>query len=311
MSSFKKLSKSDVTVVPYSANKQWNLSYCPLPQNDANVVIYKGTNVTGSFNPETDPQTWDTYERLLYSQINHLFYQTYSSSLDTASLANSFNYESASQQRPTSSYFVYNDNPRLIKNFPTGSDSNYCYPTTFSGSIRVLAINQNTYGNKLLPYTFNLSSSVYNITDDGYGNLYDSSTHVGNIFYAHGLVVITNQDYQLMFPIPPLAYNDTVCFTANSTPKIVYPLLNDCGRTRTLLTGSLALSGSTTDLSYWTNNGNGTVTLTTTTPGKYVIYYTVQASTTGECAPIISNKAKITANVVAAECGFELFVTRI
>jgi len=115
----------------------------------------------------------------------------------------------------------------------------------------------------------------------------------------------------LMFPIPPLAYNDTVCFTANSTPKTVYPLLNDCGRTRTLLTGSLALSGSTTDLSYWTNNENGTVTLNTTTPGKYVIYYTVQASTAGECAPIISNKAKITANVVAAECGFELFVTRI
>ena len=31
------------------------------------------------------------------------------------------------------------------------------------------------------------------------GNLYDSSTHVGNIFYAQGLIVVTNQSYQSIF----------------------------------------------------------------------------------------------------------------
>ena len=304
MSAFKKLSKSDVTVVPYHANKQWELSYCPFPNTTDYLIIHKGTNVTGSFNVDTDPQTWYTYERLVYNQINHLFYQSYTASLDTSSLANSIYYESASEQRPTSSYFVYNDNANLINYFPTGAME----------GIRVLSVNQNIYVNKLLPNNFILSSSAYYILDDGFGNLYDQAninTHVGNIFYAHGMAVITNQDYQLMFPYPPLAYNDYAFFVANEPNKIVYPLLNDDGRGRTFLTGSLSLSGSATALSNWTNNGDGSVTLNASTIGRYVIYYTVYATGSGECGPIISNQAKITVDLIPVSCDFRLIVTPV
>ena len=75
MSSFKKLSKSDVTVVPYSANKQWTLPYCPYPTSSDYLTIYKGTNVTGSFSLDDDVVTEGQYERLVYTQINQLFYQ--------------------------------------------------------------------------------------------------------------------------------------------------------------------------------------------------------------------------------------------
>ena len=106
------------------------------------------------------------------------------------------NYESASQQHPTSSYFIYNDNANQIKSFPTGA----------MNSIKVVAINQDIYGNKVLPNTFVLTSSAYNITDDGFGNLYNyGTTNIGNIFYAHGLAVITNQSSQSIFPDPPFA----------------------------------------------------------------------------------------------------------
>lgn len=43
-----------------------------------------------------------------------------------------------------------------------------------------------------------LSSSVYDIRDDGNGNLRDfknSGEHVGNVFYAQGIAVITNDEY--------------------------------------------------------------------------------------------------------------------
>ena len=191
MSSFKKLSKSDVSVVPYHANKQWEISFGCYPTSSEYLTIYKGANIVGTFYSGSDPVSEGQFERLIYSQINHMFYQTYTSSLNTSSLMNSIYYESASSQRPTSSYFIYNDKDTLIKYFPTGVDE----------SIRVVAVNQPIYGNKILPNSLFISSSAYTIRDDGFGNLYDSYiTHVGNVFYAHGLIVITNQDYQLVFP---------------------------------------------------------------------------------------------------------------
>ena len=291
MSSFKKLSKSDVTVVPYNANKQWLLDYCPYPTSSDYLTIYKGTNLTGSFSLDDDPVTENQYERLVYNQINQLFYQDYTTSLDTSSLMLSLNnYESASQQRPTSSYFIYNDSKNLITSFPTGSND--------SGSIRVLAINQDIYGNKVLPNHFILSSSAYYVTDDGFGNLYDTKAtkkHIGNIFYAHGLGIITDPDYQLMFPLPPLAKNDIAYFLDTDSPKTISPLINDDPRGGTLVPSSLVLSGSAADLAFWTNNGDGTVTLNSSVVGTYAIYYTVESSYS--CGNIPSNKAKIAVNV--------------
>ena len=294
MSSFKKLSKSDVTVVPYHANKQWSLAYCPYPTSSDYLTIYKGTNVTGSFSLDEELVTEGQYERLVYNQVNQLFYQTYTASLDTSSLMFTVNnYYSASQQRPTSSYFIYNDNDRLVTAFPTGAME----------GIRVLAINQNIYGNKLLPGNFQVSSSAYNIKDDAYGNLYDysgSKTHVGNIFYAHGYGVITNQDYQTMFPLPPIAKNDSGSFLTTDVPKTISASLNDYARSGTLNTNSLVLSGSASDLLFWSTGSNNTVILTTTVVGTYSIYYTIGADIAGSCAvQLRSNKAKVTAVVTA------------
>jgi hypothetical protein len=495
MASFKKLSKSDVTFVPYYANKQWNLSYCPYPTSSEYLTIYNGTNITGSFSSD-EPITEGQYDRLVYSQINQLFYQKYTTPLNTSSLVNSIYYESASQQRPTQSYFIYNDSARLVQNFPTGAME----------SIRVLAINQSLYGDKVLPNHFRLSSSVYDIVDDGYGNLYDGvvtgsqqssntayatdgiklyspgynidgtganiswntsnnggsyvgtfwtnpitanktgrlnyaglwsgnsltylgtgtltfnitaassatyyfgigcdnytslyldntliltqvtpdansfganykywhiypvyvsagthtiklvgtnagipgpnnpgsmgieiynntstqisasitaspngatvpaginlvysskdhltegnfdnkyATHVGNLFYAHGLGVITNQDYQMIFPLPPIAKNNYGSFLTTDT-KIISASLNDYARSGTLNTSSLTLSGSTSGDGYsWATGSNGTIVLTTTIAGTYSVYYTIGANIAGSCAvQLRSNKAKVTA----------------
>jgi hypothetical protein len=291
MSSFKQLSKADVTSVSYAANKQWTLPFtCPSLSNDY-FNIYKGTFITGTFvpsNPSIDPITNGQYERLVYDSINHLFYQKFSGSLDTGSLMFNVNtYASASQQRPTGAYFDYNTNPLLVKNFPTGAGA----------GIRVLAINQDIYGSKVLPNSFNLSSSVYNIFDDGYGNLYTGSTHVGNVFYAQGLAIITNPDYQDMFPLPPLAYNDTATYlTSDTSVKTISILANDVSRSCVLDTGSVILSGSNS--SYYTVNSDGTITLNYSSSGNYDVYYTVDSICGNGCS-LTSNKAKVTVNVVA------------
>lgn len=211
MSSFKKLSKADVTTVPYAANKRWDLTYNGTP-NDEYAVGFLGRN--RSFSSLKTTTTNGQYQALVYASINHLFYQQYSSSLDTGSLMFNVNtYESASQQRPTASYFNYNTNPLFIPYLLTGSNQ----------TVGVLSINQDIYGSKILPNSFQISSSAGDIIkDDGNGNLYEISQaqsqyvdlnwvtlnyiqtgslvepgvfFIGNIFYAHGIATFTSGSY--------------------------------------------------------------------------------------------------------------------
>ena len=200
---------------------------------------------------------------------------------------NANTYQFATEQRPTGSYFNYNINPLLIKNFPTGSGA----------KIRVLSIDQDIYGSKVLPNSFKLSSSAYNIIDDGYGNLYDTgSIHIGNVFYAHGLAVITDPNYQDIFPSPPIAVNDTATYvTTNTSVKTINILQNDISRSCALDTGSVVLSGS--NAAYYTVNSNGTITLNYSSSGNYDVYYTVNSLCGNGCS-LTSNKAKVKVNVV-------------
>ena len=309
MSSFKQLNKSDVTHSPYAANKQWNLSYASYPQNDGYVTIYKGTKLTSSFDSIVDPVTEGQYEGLVYESINHLFYHEFSGSLlNTSSLALSPLYASASQQFATSSYFIYDENSKLIKHFPTGANE----------GIRVLAVNQAVYSNKLLPYNFILSSSAYYITDDGNGNLYDNNTtHIGNIFYPQGLAIITNQDYQNMFPLPPLAVADIINVKASDYDKTgsLSILANDLARSGTLITSSIVLSGSVDQLALITLTGSNNQPAMVSgsykffEKGTYDAYYTVQSQVNGTI--LNSNEALIRFNVGDPDCDFNFAVTYI
>lgn len=307
MASFKRLKRSDVISVPYVANKNWVFEYCPYPENDQNIKILKGTNLTSSFSSNIDPVTQGEYERLVYTQINHLFYQQYSSSnlnLNTSSLISSLYYDAVSQVRATGSYFDYNENQGLIKNFPTGANE----------SIRVLSVSKNLYGEQILPYEFELSSSVYYITDDGIGNLKDeknSNVHVGNIFYAHGLAVITNQNYQLMWPLPPLANYREVNYLDTDTSRIIpisasITLRNTNDR---LLTGSLSLFNF--DYTLFTNNNNGTATFADVGLGTYYTNYTFDATISGSnCTDkTLTSNAGLIKVIVKNNCDFAVSFT--
>jgi len=245
MSSFKKLNKADVTTVDYSANKRWNLNYTSSVSNSY-VIGYTGVNETFNINGSTTSNS--QYKSLIYRSINHLFYQSYTSSLNTGSLMFDVStYESASQQRPTASYFNYNTNPLQIKQFPTGAGE----------AIKVLSISQEIYGSKILPYSFKISASGYDIRDDGFGNLYDVANYeddyidlgyitnayfndltpntnikfIGNIFYAHGIVIFTNQSssYQelpsasVLFQNEHIIYeNEVRCIVKESDFNLTY-----------------------------------------------------------------------------------------
>jgi len=309
MASFKRLKRSDIISVPYVANKNWVFEYCPYPENDQNIKILKGTNLISSFSSNHDPVTQGEYERLVYSQINHLFYQQYSSSnlnLNTSSLLSSLYYDGSSQVRATGSYFNYNENSGLRKTFPTGANE----------GIRVLSISKNLYGEQILPYEFELSSSVYYIEDDGIGNLRDtknSNVHVGNIFYAHGLAIITNQDYQSMWPLPPLANYREVNYLDTDTSRII-PISASITLRNTndiLLTGSLELFNF--DYTLFTDNNNGTTTFANVGLGTYYTNYTFDATISGsncDDKTLTSNAGLIKA-IVKNNCDFAVSFTEL
>ena len=221
-SAVKSLRASDISILPYKVNKTFTFESSSLYSND--IIIYKGYYDSGSTLEELYK------EQLTYYSIKQLYYGgTITGSINNISGSHYDNYQ---QSTAASGTFEYE-----VKNFPT----------TQRSEIRVISIPQNTYGERLKPKHFILDSTnnSYYIVDDGNGNLYDISSLnspyvidgyvledyfntvdiqqlpiVGNIFYAHGIAVITNQDYLYIFPKDCTLSSATAYYTANDCSAV-------------------------------------------------------------------------------------------
>jgi len=267
------LRTSDVITTPIKL--KYSASYSSADLCNSGISVLDGVNgpvtITGSIPQDT----------LNYLSVRHLYYSNFltgSYLTTTSSLDNSLQSTAASG--------TLDADVRL-------------FPTQSGATVRILSIPRAVYGQQISRRSFQITSSAYNIVDDGNGNIIDlnsGSINVGNIIYPQGMVIITNPDYQNMFPYGPKAFNDSASFLDSFTPKTVNILANDTSGTGTLVPGSVVLSGG--DVALFTNNLDGTVTLTTTTPGLYTTYYTVQSAITGSCN-YTSNTASISITVTA------------
>jgi hypothetical protein len=197
---FKRLNVSDTFVVPYTANKSWDIDSGSFA--DQHIVINVGTKYTGTFDPETEYFTNNQYDCLVYKSINFSYYPTfYSKVVSTSSLQNTV-YNDGTLS--TSSYWkgINTHNPGnldTVKFFPTGN----------SDVIYVINVPKTLTGDKILPTTFELTfvsaSTTCKLYDDGNYNLLYSgsnisssintvlsqSSYVGNVFYEQNVTVIT------------------------------------------------------------------------------------------------------------------------
>jgi len=299
MSAYKRLYKSDVVSTPYIANKEWGISVCDL--SSYGIRVFNGVKTSSLFDSYNDVKTNNEYDRFVFNSINHLYYQEFSGSL----LDNSLNLESifyadASVYRASSSYVDYTPVGYMVKEFPTGSNA----------EIKVLSISKEVYGQSVKKLSFNISTSFYNLQDDGKGNVYDTLTSpdtlVGNIFYEHGLVIVTNPDYQNIFPLPPFAKDDTYVIRRSQVPYLFNPLLNDNTRGWTALTGSIIISGS--DSSFFSAVGDGTVAFSGSAISTYETYYKFSTYSSSSLCSLESNYAKIKISVILPPCNFEIDV---
>jgi hypothetical protein len=120
-----------------------------------------------------------------------------------------------------------------------------------SAKIRVISIPKDQYGTGISPYTFELSGSNFLIKDDGEGNLFDYApiearysgtpyldpnnkyagsnliVPVGNIFYDHGIAIITNIDYLCFIETAPVARNTYINLLNTQENKTILTLTGD------------------------------------------------------------------------------------
>jgi len=197
MGAFKQFLAADITVVPFEVNKAFSYTGSEFDASDVSIDRFLGTNLSGTlFNPNTDPTTGQTstqYQRLVYSSIQKLYYSNYLTSsygdpVPTASLVPGANTEGdryVGILQSDGRYFNYPQTTLTFeKYFPTGSGS----------QIGVLSVPSRLYGNYIVPNSFKWIADSGSIYDDGEGNLIFSSTEeiCGQIFYPHGLAIITS-----------------------------------------------------------------------------------------------------------------------
>jgi len=197
MGAYKSLTVQDVILSPFEVNKGFSFTGAAA-LTGSNVLIdrFFGKNITGSFDPGTDPITGQvstgSYQRLIYSSVKHLYYSNFlSSSLGSNASTSSIVYGLDSTGDVRIGGVDNTNNYNYLQT--TLSQSRY-FPTASNSTVGVIAIPQNLFGDQIKPGSFYYSHPSGSIIDDGEGNilLTPGNEPVGNIIYQHGLIILTS-----------------------------------------------------------------------------------------------------------------------
>ena len=195
MGAYKQLLASDIIVTPFEVNKAFTFQgAATLTGSDVGIDRFLGQNITSYiFNPNSDPATGQVstqYQRLVYNSTKELYYSNYLSS----SYGDSVN-------RPILIPGKDSEGDRLVGAVETPSYDNYLqttltypkfFPTASNAVIGVISIPTRLFGDYIRPNSFTFNAESGSLTDDGEGNILSGSNIVGNIFYPHGIIVITS-----------------------------------------------------------------------------------------------------------------------
>ena len=263
------------------------------------------------------------YRRLIFDSVKHLYYQNYitessaeipfpentnqffhSSSYDNypQTTISSGSFDSTIRQLPffTSSFVLYDESGSAIYDLST-------YFADNNAKVRVVTVPQNMFGSGIQPETFEISASGYVLRDDGLGNIWDyspletnyggqlydepsegyldsgSKVFVGNIFYSHGVAVITNIDYLCFTATNPVARNDYFKILNTQRNKSLPILDNDFDDCAGIDTASVKIiPDSSFNFPNTTIDSQGdlliTPNLSGSQPGTYRINYAVDST---------------------------------
>ena len=204
MGAFKQFLASDIIVTPFEVNKSFTFKGNELTGSDVSIERYLGKNIQSNpFISGSNPQTGVVYtqdQELIYESIKQLYYSNYlnytaslGSPVNTASLVPGYDELGDRLVGSTSSAGRYWNYPQTTLTFE------HYYPTASNSIIGVISIPVGLFGTYIQPKSFKWIADSGSIFDDGEGNLiYETTNQIcGNIFYGHGLAIITSDSQPL------------------------------------------------------------------------------------------------------------------
>jgi hypothetical protein len=255
------LKGSDVTITPIKLKYSNQIESSSLSSNNITLTVASNQNFDYN-NPSYD----DNF--LLYRSIQGLYYMNFIS----GSLIGSAS--------------AYQWNPQSTAASGTFDDDYRYFPTESGSKILVISIPRAKYGENIARSSFSISSSGYNIVDDGNGNLVDlnsGSIHVGNLLYNQGIGIITNSEYiYSLVPIPvcdvPIIIDPIPVGSNIATPRWEVPNPPTIYQ-YALYTSSISPIGSGTEITSILNTGSINFTgLSSST--EYYFYLRTKCSST-------------------------------
>ena len=203
MSAFKQFTTKEVTITPFIADKGFTFIGSEITGSTVGINIYKGLNVkyTSSANQQTGYE-YSSSNSSIYNSVKQLYYTNYISSSTGDMMVTSSVLPGATR---ADDYYYGPIEAPLYENYLQSSlEQQRYWPTASGESITVFTIPTQLYGEKIVPTTFEYSytgSSFPNglfLTDDGDGNIISGSEVVGQIFYSHGISVLTTHSCELI-----------------------------------------------------------------------------------------------------------------
>lgn len=223
MSAFKQFTTKDVTITSFNVNKNFTFINSEVTGSNVGIEYYLGVNPESNiFVSSSELSTGiSNYQNTtgIYHSIKQLYYSNYISSsrgdlLTTQSLIPGSNKEG-------DRYVGRIISPRFDNYLQTSLSQSRHFPTGSNAKLSVISIPHKLYGNNIVPttFTFRTTSSDggnHTITDDGEGNLISASIIIGQIFYSHGIAVLTTGGLNNIFTSSIYASNNSTILFKSS-----------------------------------------------------------------------------------------------
>ena len=231
MSYLKTLNSTDVVITPFEVNKGFSFigksiaSLVPYGEavygtgsygqqivlgNTINTnyidrflaVNTYSSNNSDFFNLDTEPTTGyfaTYYQKLVFNSVKQLYYSNFitsptGDSLATASLVPGVTPDGDKLIGPVTS------RGRFDNTLQSNLTPNREFPSIEGATLGILSVPSKLYGDYIQPSTFNINfgsgsggDTIYNIVDDGEGNLLLDNQHCGNIIYKQGIAILTGR----------------------------------------------------------------------------------------------------------------------